>query len=286
MNSLQEKELQVLKEVIKVIEKNGLHYCAIGGTCLGAVRHNGFIPWDDDIDIALPRDEYELFRTKLYKELPEPFKKMDYDVSRSHNYVFFKIHDSSTTQIENYAKLSPDRITGAFVDIYPLDGVPSGRINRMLWFVKYRMLFSFNNLVRIDKIKVSGLKDVNRAILSSVLKKFCRYNYFTDTFRRFASKHSMKSLEFCHCNGYLPKEMLKHIWVKKFFEETILCDFECIKIRIPKDYDRFLTESYGDYMTLPPPDQRGKWHNVYISDMNTPCKYYADKIAEELKKDI
>ena len=77
MTVLQEIELNILKEVINLLDRNGLHYCAIGGTCLGAIRHNGFIPWDDDIDICMPRKDYEVFRTEVYKQLPEHLKKMD-----------------------------------------------------------------------------------------------------------------------------------------------------------------------------------------------------------------
>ena len=122
ISPVQAKELSTLKKIIKVLETNGLHYCAIGGTCLGVVRHKGFIPWEDDIAIALPRKEYELFRTKMYKSLPEHNRKVDCDTSSSHGFWFIKIHDSTTTQIEQYAINSPDRITGAFVEVYLLDG--------------------------------------------------------------------------------------------------------------------------------------------------------------------
>ena len=97
MTPVQEKELAVLKEIIKICKNHNLRYFAIGGTCIGAVRHNGFIPWDDDIDIAMPRDDYEKLRNEFYTELPDHMVKLDYDNSRSYNFQFFKIHDETSS---------------------------------------------------------------------------------------------------------------------------------------------------------------------------------------------
>ena len=283
MLPVQEKELDVLREVIKVIENNGLHYCAIGGTCLGAIRHQGFIPWDDDIDIALPRKEYELFRTELYKQLPHPLKKMDYDVSCSHSFVFTKIHNCMTTQIEQYARQSPDRITGAFVDIFPLDGVPNEGWERKKWYLKYSILFYLNQSRRRTDMQIHKPIDLLKIMTAFIIKHCFRYNYFSDMFCRFVSKYDIDSCNAVHYNGYYYKEILNHIYTKNYFINTINSKFEDLSVRIPKEYDKYLSEKYGNYMELPPDDQRGNWHDVYISDMNTPCAYYAEKIAENLK---
>ena len=283
MLPVQEKELDVLREVIKVIENNGLNYCAIAGTCLGAIRHQGFIPWDDDVDIALPRKEYELFRTELYKQLPYPLKKMDYDVSCSHDFVFTKIHNCMTTQIEQYARQSPDRITGAFVDIFPIDGVPNEEKERKKWHFKYSILVSLNHLRRRTDMKIHKPMDLLKIIIAFMLKLCFRYNYFSDKFCRFVSKYDVDSCNSVQYNACSYKEIMNHIHTKTYFTDTINSKFEDISIRIPREYDRYLSEIYGNYMELPPEDQRGNWHNVYISDMNTPCFYYAEKIAENLK---
>lgn len=283
MLPVQEKELDVLREVIKVIENNGLHYCAIGGTCLGAIRHQGFIPWDDDIDITLPRKEYELFRTELYKQLPYPLKKMDYDIACSHDFVFTKIHNCKTTQIEQYARQSPDRITGAFVDIFPLDGVPNGGWERKKWYLKYSILVSLNHLRRRTDMQIHKPIDLVKIMGAFILKHCVHYNYFSDIFCRFVSKYDIESCNTVQYNGYSYKDLLNHVYTKTYFIDTINSKFEDLSIRIPREYDRYLSEKYGNYMELPPEDQRGNWHNVYISDMNTPCAYYAEKIAENLK---
>ena len=124
MNEIQGREYEVLTELKKIFERHGLRYFAVGGTCIGAIRHKGFIPWDDDIDIGMPRKDFELFRTQYYKELPCEYRKVDGDNSLSHNFLFFKVHDSRTTYVEYYAEHTPDRYTGVFVDIMPVDGLP------------------------------------------------------------------------------------------------------------------------------------------------------------------
>lgn len=281
MQRLQEKELQVLKEIIKIIEANGLHYCAIGGTCLGAIRHGGFIPWDDDIDIALPREEYELFRTKLYKQLPFPFKKMDGDVSVSHSFVFTKIHDSSTTQIETYAKNSPDRFTGAFVDVFPIDGVPKKVSARKKWIKKQHLFRSLNSLRRSKGKNQSIHKPpyLLKKIGLFIINCF-PYNHFSNALCKYVSKFSFEKCNEIQYNVYPAEELLKHLYPKSYFTDTILVDFEDIKIRIPREYDKYLKETYGNYMCPPPEENRGNWHHVYISDMEKPCSYYANKFMK------
>lgn len=284
LSPLQEKELVVLKEIIKVIETNHLHYCAIGGTCLGAVRHKGFIPWDDDVDIALPRKEYELFRTELYKQLPEHIHKVDYDVSVSHNFLFTKIHDSTTTQIGQYAINSPDRITGAFVDVYPLDGRPDDLVLKKIWFSKYIFLMLSNGRRRASKEKITDPRGLVKEIYSGILRKLFRYNYFTDKLQVFMSKYDISQCKTAIWNGAGRSDAKKYDYglsfLSEWFTNTISVPFEDTTIQIPKQYHNYLTTHYGDYMQLPPENERGNWHNVVISDMKTPCQYYSDMIAK------
>ena len=171
MTTVQEKELEVLKEIIKVFENNELHYCAIGGTCLGAVRHKGFIPWDDDIDIVLPRREYEMFRNELYRQLPKHLQKLDCDCNESVSYdnLYMKVHDSTTSLIEK--GLAHDRFTGAFVDVYPLDGRPDRLLARRIWYAKYTFLMLSNARRRAVKEKITNPRELVKDIYSKILKK-------------------------------------------------------------------------------------------------------------------
>ena len=284
LSTVQVKELGVLKEIIKVLESNHLHYCAIGGTCLGAVRHKGFIPWDDDIDIALPRSEYELFRTELYKQLPEHIRKVDCDVSISHDFLFTKIHDSMTTQIEQYAIHSPDRITGAFVDVYPLDGRPDNLWSRRLWYLQYIFLMTSNGRRRAYKEKIDSLRSLIKEVYGAVLKKLVRYNYFTDKLQALLSKYDITQYKTAIWNGAGRRDAKRFDYDMSFpcewFTDTIPMQFEDMTIQIPRCYHDYLTTQFGDYMQLPPENERGNWHHVVVSDMDTPCAYYMNLIKD------
>ncbi len=284
MNQVQEKELGVLKEVIKVIEVNDLHYCAIGGTCLGAVRHKGFIPWDDDIDIVMPRKEYEILRRDLYKQLPEHLKKLDYDTSESDLLLFTKFHDIRTTMIEKTVIGFPDRFTGAWVDVFPLDGRPDNHFCRKIWYVYYIFLMASNTRRRYPKAKIESPRGLIKELYGSILKKFFRYNFFTDALFSFLSKYDISMTETAIWNGadrlIAKKYNYDMSFESTFFTDTISVPFENISIRIPRRYHDYLTTHFGDYMQLPPENERGKLHDICISDMEKPYSYYAKLISE------
>ncbi len=282
MTTVQEKELGVLKEITKVLEKNGLHYCAIGGTCLGAVRHKGFIPWDDDVDIVLPRQEYELFRTKIYTQLPKHLLKLDYEDSEPYDHLYMKIHDSTTSLIQKDSY--PGKITGAFVDVYPLDGRPDQLWRRRLWFTKYYFLMMSNKRRRAVKAKITSPRELAKEVYGEILKNLFRYNYFTDKLQVLLSKYDVSQCRTAIWNG-AGRHVAKRydydlLFLSEWFTDTIPVPFEDTTIQIPRQYHEYLTTHYGDYMQLPPENERGSWHNIVISDMETPCKYYANLIAE------
>lgn len=284
MSPVQEKELGVLKEVVKVLEANGLHYCAVGGTCLGAVRHKGFIPWDDDIDIVIPRQEYELFRAKLYTQLPKHLLKLDCDCEESPSYsnMYLKIYDSTTSLIETNS--FPDSIIGAFVDVFPLDGRPDELWRRNLWYAKYVFLILSNRRRRKPKRKITSPREFVKEVYGGILKKLFRYNYFTDKLQALLSKYDISQCETAIWNGagQLPdlKRNFNRSLLCEWFTDTVPAPFEDMTIQIPRKYHDYLTTHLGDYMQLPPENERWSGHNVVISDMETPCKYYAGLVAE------
>ncbi len=284
MNELQEKELDVLKEVIKIIERHKLRYYAIGGTCLGAIRHHGFIPWDDDIDIGMPREDYELFRMTLYKELPEKYQKLDCDNSKRHTFLFTKIYNSETTFVENYAKDSPDRYTGVFVDVMPLDGLPSENAKKVI--KKSQRLKESNRRTRkmpIDYIRTANFfKFLARKCMSVMFK----YNYFSTRWKNLLSQYPFEKSDMVYFSWRDEKSALlegyKVAFPYSYFADYDNASFEDITIRVPIRYNDYLTDDFGNYMELPPVEKRNSGHNVFICDLNTPCAYYA-KLREEGK---
>ena len=277
MTEVQKKELEVLKEVIKIIEKHDLRYFAVGGTCLGAIRHHGFIPWDDDVDIAMPREDYELFRTKLYKELPAKFKKLDYDNSERNNFLFVKIHDSATTYISEYAKDSPDRYTGAFIDIMAIDGLPLKKAEKVVH--RSQILLTLNKYVRklpIDYIKEKPFK----ALIKKSLALIFRYNYFSTRWCDMLRKYPFDDSEKVYLSCRIEKDSLargyKVVFPYSYFADYDIVSFEDTTIRVPVKYDDYLTDDFGNYMQLPPEEKRNSGHDVFLCDLNTPCAHYAE----------
>lgn len=287
MNEVQKRELDVLKEIIKICQKHDLRYFAIGGTCIGAVRHNGFIPWDDDIDIAMPRKDYELFRTKYYKELPNAFRKLDCDNSSQHAFEFTKIHDSRTTYVEKYAKGSPERYTGAFVDVMPVDGLPNDEKERAKIIKKIKKLVYLNTRNRPAPIAVYSILGTIKSIIKMFFVGFFKYNYFSDKVRQLVEKYSFDSSEMCIFTWRADSKDLtdrRLIFKKSWFENIIEVAFENTVIRIPKEYDKYLKQDFGDYMKMPPLVEQQTHHEVYINDMNTSCKYYAERDRKKGKE--
>lgn len=286
MTEVQEKELAVFKEIAKICERYNLRYYAIGGTCIGAIRHQGFIPWDDDIDIAMPREDYEKFRTKYCYELPEYLHKLDCDNSKQHEYVFTKIHDSRTTHVELYAKGLPERYTGAFVDVMPVDGLPIDETEEKKVVSKLIRLGYLNARNRPIPFNSKSLGAIAKYIVKKAGFVFFKYNHFSDKILELGSKYDYDQSKHCIFTwraGSLDLSLERIVFEKKWFESTKDVAFEDTIMKVPADYDAYLRQDFGDYMVLPPKEQQQTHHNVYISDMNTPCSYYAEKDKSGLK---
>lgn len=280
MNDVQMVELAVFKEIAAICEKHNLRYFAIGGTNIGAVRHKGFIPWDDDIDIAMPRADYELFRTTYYKELPDYLKKLDCDNSAQHEYVFMKIHDSRTTYVETYAKGSPERYTGAFVDVMPVDGLPVEEYEQKKVINKLIKLGYLNARNRPIPFRIRPITSFCKYLAKRLFRLFHSFNYYSNKILEIGKQYDFDKSSKCIFTwraGSLDLPLKRIVFDKKWFESTMKVPFEDTVIRIPIGYDAYLTQDFGDYMSLPPMEQRDTHHLVYINDMNTPCSFYANK---------
>ena len=285
MTPVQEKELEILKVIISIIEKHNLRYYSIGGTTLGAVRHKGFIPWDDDIDIALPRKDYEQLRSILPKELPVGLQFLDYDNVKSNLFMFSKVHDVNTSYIAKYTENCPEFYTGVFVDIMPLDGMPRDFAKRKKIIRHLRKLLFWNIRVRPIPTKTDTVLKRIKYIYRRFLRLFFRYNFFSDALQKYAEKYDFDASE-CVCYDYyaeLKNAESRIVFEREDFDQIIKLPFETIDINVPKGYDRYLKTYFGDYMKLPPIEQQVS-HGTIICDLSKPCSFYAEKKSAELKK--
>ena len=274
MTPLQKKELEILNQIILILERHHLRYYAVGGTCLGAIRHQGFIPWDDDIDIAMPREDYELFRTQLYRELPEKYQKLDCDNSASTSILHMKIYDSTTTFIEEYVKDMPDCYTGAFVDIMVLDGLPQKGFQKVIR--KSEWLRRFNSWTRKMPASYRKQYGVLKYTFRKCLSVIFPYNYFSNSWRKNLQKYSFDASSLVYF-GYQLQTKNHGPLPHSYFVSYKSVPFEDIKIRVPENYDGYLSDRYGDYMKLPSSEHRNSGHIVYILDLETPCSFYKEQ---------
>ena len=262
MNDLQARLLEILKAYIEVCDKHHLRYFLISGTLLGAIRHGGFIPWDDDIDVAMPREDYEKF-IKLQDEYKgTPYFIQTWKSDPHYIYGFAKLRDSSTTYIES--EFVNHRINhGLWVDIFPIDGMSKDvkprekfawRENYVWWNVYMSYLGA---LIRKPK-KETFFKDIGLNIVGGIFYLLDIAKWRNRWIDHWVKK---KKIEDCALSGnhfgFNPKNeaMPSHI-----FLEYIKVKFENIEASIPKDYDTYLTLLYGDYMTPPPPDKQVGHH--------------------------
>lgn len=275
MKSQDVEEKQILinlfKKFIQICDSHNLRYYCIGGTLLGAIRHQGMIPWDDDIDVLMPREDYDKFMTLDFSEL-EGVEVITMHNNPHYYLPFSKFCDSSTTILE-YANIPA--ILGSFIDIFPLDGAtsnPSLLAKELLQFRRlanklfveskcfneniksfFKRLFNFQlrtawNEITLSFSKTSKRKDLVRS-LENVMR---RYGYDTSAV----------------VGNYGGMWGIKEFWDKEHFKGYLLQNFEGILVRIPVGYDAILTKMYGNYMKLPPEEKRVTHHKVAYKNLN------------------
>lgn len=269
LQRLQQTNLEMIKIFIQICEKHQLQYFALGGTLLGAVRHQGFIPWDDDVDLGMPRPDYEKFLQIAGEELAqvEPkgryrLRTIDVDEEEYRTYIC-KIEDTDIKLLrEYYAKGGVEKKRlNAWIDIMPLDGMPEepAKLNAHLEKVlktRKRMAAAM-----MDKCMGTSMKRSKKAML------FIRIGLKTGAFKLLnVEKLFNKFNSLCKQYPYATSNMVGNTYGvykerefvrKEIFGRGTLHAFEDIQICGPEDTHAYLTNVYGDYMQLPPIEARG-----------------------------
>ncbi len=262
---IQLRELDMLKEIDKICQRHNLTYFALGGTLLGAVRHHGFIPWDDDLDIAFKRADYELFMKTAEEELPAPYRVINHKNDPDHIYAYGRVIDPRVKLIRE--KTRNQTIQSLWVDVFPLDTAPGYGLKKILWEKEFyilrglRNLACFSELVNLDK-EYHGLKKfiVNLALKTNIEDRFDIHKSVLRLDRFLVSKSENNDTRI---GNPLGAWWYKELFPKQWFEDVTRLPFEDIKINCPKEYDAVLTQMYGDYMTPPPVSER-KGHGASI----------------------
>jgi lipopolysaccharide cholinephosphotransferase len=250
MTPVQQRILSIFRCVAEVCAREGIPYYAIGGTCLGAVRHKGFIPWDDDLDIAVPVEDYERLLSALSKTLPPHLFVYSHTTVHHYHYVWAKVCDRNSTFIERVDRDFPDAYKGVFVDIMPLSGVPVPGAARRRF---YRRLPRFQLL---NDIRRFGMTTGGRKVpLLGWLLSVFPVDTFSKGYLRVLKGQPYRGSAF---TGYVwhHDTVRRLTFPSSWFGEGCELPFEDMQIRCPADPGAFLGAMYGDYMTLPPEEKR------------------------------
>ena len=250
---LQQFSLEILKDVAAFCEKNGIRYSLAYGTLLGAIRHKGFIPWDDDIDIVMPREDYIRFR-ETYRS--DSFKFIDSSVIKDCYIAFGRVCDCRKTLTRSYIPWHGKSVsTGVWIDIFPLDRVPDDKSEFLKIYGAVKVLERHNTRLRrlhagdVDKYSLARSFIVHlKKSLNPRLRQISPEitTGYIDEMAHLSNSCASHSISQICC----PSENPEHFDMEDL-TEYIHADFEGERFSIFAEYDKILTAAYGDYMKLP-----------------------------------
>ena len=258
---LQQKETEILFDFVKVCEENSLRYYLAYGTLLGAIRHDGFIPWDDDIDVEMPREDFDLFCREYYKKLPERLIFKSFENDEDYSLYAPKIEDSSVKVKDSFGNEC-----NVWIDIFPVDGFPSKEdLRTKIFKLSLRMQ---RTLLHVSKMRKgsnmqSPLNSKFHNFLVGIIETInpgrfmdCRKRLFKldKLMRRYDISEDGMSMVFMG-------EKFKDVFPFSYYGNERKLPFEGKMLSVPEKTEEVLTAIYGDYMQLPPEEQRNL-HNV------------------------
>lgn len=249
-NEIKTIQLQILDAVSEFCENKRLKYVLAYGTLIGAIRHHGYIPWDDDIDIVMPRPDYDKFLKEFNMNRNDSFRAIDTSIDVEYDLPFAKVHDTRTMIRETMYHQGK---YGVYIDVFPLDGYNHSTIKKMNYY---------GLLLNAKKAIFSPMRTMRKNLIIGIGKFFLL---------PFSVKWIIKKMQqlaiacsYEDCNKITSAFSVygdKDVFEKKIFEETEFCTFEKHSYRIPSNYDEYLKTIYGDYMKLPPIDKQVTHHS-------------------------
>ena len=268
MNDLQKIEFDLFRCFIEICEKLNLRYFIIEGSAIGAARHGGFIPWDDDLDVGMFREDYNKFMELAPEILPKGIFLQNHKTDSSYPYIFAKLRNSNTTYIQTgLAHINMNH--GVYMDIFPLDGYPEKR------FEQKKLEFVIKYYGAQCSCSEKATRTWKGAMLSGILRVLgChkRTDKILAKFERYISKFPVNGSKFI-CNFGSPYGKKDYI-LSDYYGEGAYLMFEGLKVRVPANYDGYLTSLYGDWR-MPPPLDKQKGHHYYdICDTKKPYTDY------------
>ena len=259
IREIQQMELGIMEYIHEVCQKIGVKYFLAYGSLIGAVRHKGFIPWDDDMDICMLREDYEKLQDYLIANPDERYEVMSYKNNLNYVYPFMKVQDNHTYLLEEDVRI--DSNMGIYVDIFPVDGYEDDSVfkDKMTRLIKKRQLscYTFKGITNTKSVLNSLIR-----YISVIIFYFTNTNKYVAQIEELAKSRKVSDYE--EVDYLIYKDMNKPVWRREWLEQVTTGTFEGKKFMIPKNYHEILTSDYGDYMQLPPVEQRVSHHDFKL----------------------
>ncbi|MCD7771865.1 MAG: LicD family protein [Oscillospiraceae bacterium] len=249
LEDIQHVMLVMMKDIDRVCQENSIRYILDGGTMLGAVRHKNFIPWDDDLDIAMPRDDYDKFISIANTELAPEYKFECMENTQEYPYNFGKVRAVNTLYVEEFTeRLNINH--GIYIDVFPMDYVDVNNQNKLAFVqrnIGHLTQLKYAKLHLRNKIKYMPFMILPLNAYNRMLRRLMTYSL---------KKKTIYVQKLCHFGKNKPPISID------MFDNTIRMPFGEHEFPVPQQYDSFLTDRYGDYMQLPPVESQQPCHVI------------------------
>ena len=258
VDRIKEIQLNILNRVIDFCEQHEIRYYLTGGTLIGAVRHKGFIPWDDDIDLNMPRQDYERFFSIFNSSRNDSLIAISIDTDKDYYLANGKVFDSNTILLEDVNQ----RIEiGVNIDIFPLDNLPKSDLKRSMFL---KEMFIFRSLLSSKQIRISK----NRPLLKNVVLACSQLVLKPVSIRWLLKEINTRAQRFNSFDDCLYIASVatlvwgnKEVFKREYFYDTVKIEFEGRLFDCPIGYQSILSQVYGNYMQLPPIEEQVSHHS-------------------------
>lgn len=249
-------QLKILAEVDNFCKEKNIKYFLNGGTLIGAIRHKGYIPWDDDIDIMMLRKDYELFVEQYITSKGTNYRLNNHKISKKYYLPYVKIDDPKTILKEG---INHESELGVNIDLFPIDDLPGNRDEQRALYKKAQLLIG---LINLKQLPFSSSRSIFKNIILLLGRLILALVPLRIIVSKLASLPLHKKYNSDYCGDIVWGYSFREVSFKKEFDTAIYATFEDGTYPVPIGYDSYLKRIYGDYMVLPPEDKRVSTHTT------------------------